>query len=672
MTAGSKKEHRFLSTSRRGVVAVVVVGFFAATAAAIVTMMMVHNRVQESQRFNAMTVAQSMSNRLQLIEGYLQAMAGFVSINRQVTPAEFNNFASKLDMGRSVKALQYVRPVPQEGLQTYMAEQTVLRGSPFEVKDKTAKIGVEAAGERPIYYPVEHIYPLQGNEAALGLDVASNPPALAALMRALDGAGVAISPSFNLVQNTSERAFSMYLAVRNFGSGAPDPSRGAVAALIGVDRLLSAVNNSQARVVEVREVNSGSVIAERAEHISGVDLIAQQIEFGGTIWQLNVAVEQETSPFAMALLVFGVGALIMLLALGGIDMLQLQAQNRLVGAKLDASRRSLQARETAYKELFYTAATANAEIDVSSQTIGRVNSRAAQFTGYSVEEMVGMQIVNLIHPDDRSMIELALRNSGPSDHGAPQFECRMLHKDGSVLWVLASLGGSSETDTGGLNVCLVMQDITSRKEVEQARDLLVRELAHRLRNTMQLVSSLADQTAKTATSAKDYQSKLQGRLRALNAAQNALFETNWGPVRIDRLARAVLEPFEPVAGERRIEFDVAPITLPAQESQTIALALHELASNAARYGALRQENGRAELKLQVMPGDGDEEQAIQITWAEQAEGMTVERPSTRGFGMVMLEQLMARQYDGTANLEWRPNGLLYQARLPIAKPAEPS
>ena len=203
------------------------------------------------------------------------------------------------------------------------------------------------------------------------------------------------------------------------------------------------------------------------------------------------------------------------------------------------------------------------------------------------------------------------------------------------------------------------------KAAERARDLLTRELAHRLRNTMQLVSSLAEQTARSSTSAADYRDRLQGRLRALTVAQDALFDTEWGPVRLDTLARRVLAPFH-AETDPAIRLSADPVTLAAQPAQTIALALHELASNATRHGVLRHPGGRVEVSLALAPAAAAERApTLELDWQEHGARRARPAPSRRGFGLIVLEQLLARQHGGTSRLAWTPTGLRFEASLPL-------
>ncbi|MBZ0139823.1 MAG: hypothetical protein K8H87_08610, partial [Pseudorhodoplanes sp.] len=177
----------------------------------------------------------------------------------------------------------------------------------------------------------------------------------------------------------------------------------------------------------------------------------------------------------------------------------------------------------------------------------------------------------------------------------------------------------------------------------------------------------ADQTLQSVDTPAEYRNRLQGRLRALNAAHDALFDTNWAPVRLDRLAKRVLAAFEPLEGDsERISIDVAPVMLPPWQLQSIALALHELGSNAVRHGALKYPDGTVELKIELLAHDnGGDDETLKLSWHERSASATWEKPARRGFGTVMLDNLLERQYDGATEMDWREDGFFFNAILPL-------
>jgi PAS domain S-box-containing protein len=386
---------------------------------------------------------------------------------------------------------------------------------------------------------------------------------------------------------------------------------------------------------------------------------------GNSNWQITIATQTEGSPQAAGLLVFGLGALLTLLALAGLQQSRLQASNLQFGAQLTASEQSLTAREAAYRGLFENASTANVEVDLQSGQTIRANEAMQHLSGLPMDQIVGKPVIDLVDGQDQEMLSSALTSKLTSTAGLPGIELHLRRKDKDSIWVLASIGESSEAVSGEPSACIVMQDINARKKADEARDLLVRELAHRVRNTMQLIGSLADQTARSSRDVPSFVTNFKGRLLALNSAQDALFDANWGPVRVDMLVPKILEPFETEGAKQTIRYEIENLTLLPQEAQTIALALHELANNASRHGALSSPRGSVDLTIKLDSAGGSN-RVLRLNWVERGGQQPVSAPETNGFGSIMLERLLARQHGGESRFDWDPKGLKFEAILPLA------
>ena len=230
-------------------------------------------------------------------------------------------------------------------------------------------------------------------------------------------------------------------------------------------------------------------------------------------------------------------------------------------------------------------------------------------------------------------------------------------------WVSISLYPQAE---GGLAV--YFRDIGRRKEAEERQALLLQELAHRVKNTLALVLSLARQTGARATAVEGFLELFEGRLRALAVVHELLTESGWRSASLVELARMVLAahggPGEENGNQRitiAIEDDVAlrPATV-----QDLVLILHELATNAAKHGALVMPGGTVTLEGRV---EGD---ALVLVWSEQG-GPPVAKPDKRGFGTTLLEQAVRHQQGGWVAFDWqRPEGLACTLHLPLAAVAD--
>lgn len=655
----------FLPESRRTgrALSITLGGFAIAFILALFTYYQVDSRERTFREFSANSVANDLQSRIRLIEGYVFALSGYYTAERDISSSEFTDFAKRLSPVASVRALQFIRAVNATQREEYLRRQRLLHGAQYAINDRTEDAGLVHSPIRARYLPIEISFPIEGNEASLGLDITSNPSAYATLMRASKSGLIAASESFPLVQDHGERAFSLYGAVFNPGD---EELAGAVSALVSIQNLVASATSAHAGILEIYDTVSKKRIYEASQAAAPSAVEIRQVVAGDANWTLRVGVSATSSPVASGLLVFGVVLLLTLLALGALDFATLQAAHVVVGRQLNESEQWLQQREAAYSALFYNSATANAELDPNTGKIMRSNTAFDLLSGYTDQELSALDMAALMDARFRNQFSEAFNKVVGGGEQSSLLEFQLVSKSGDRVWVLASLGGSEEDASSERRISLVIQDIRERKEIEAGRDLLVRELAHRLRNTMQLVTSLAEQSAYSVTTIKEYRDRLRGRLRALSVAQDALFETNWTPVQLDVLVKRILEPFQVEQGRRTIDVSAPAVTLEAQQAQTIALALHELANNAVRHGALAYPDGQIELSIELRENEDNDGQRLDLRWVEMSALASFAQPSKTGFGSVMLEKLLARQYGGEAKFDWQSDRMIFSARLPFS------
>ncbi|MGH6920670.1 MAG: HWE histidine kinase domain-containing protein, partial [Geminicoccaceae bacterium] len=186
------------------------------------------------------------------------------------------------------------------------------------------------------------------------------------------------------------------------------------------------------------------------------------------------------------------------------------------------------------------------------------------------------------------------------------------------------------------------------------------ELAHRVKNLLAVVGVLADRSGANATSIAGCLETFRGRLQALGAAHNALIAGNWAWASLAAVVRTVLEPY--VGEDHRIRLDIQDLRINPELALSLALGLHELATNAAKYGALSSPTGHVALAAHLEEdGSGKE---LRLIWQEDG-GPAVARPAAPGFGTSMLSQAIQYQHKGTVELDWRKEGLVCRLSLPL-------
>ena len=268
------------------------------------------------------------------------------------------------------------------------------------------------------------------------------------------------------------------------------------------------------------------------------------------------------------------------------------------------------------------------------------------------------QLAELMHPEDRarvlSIFETAFVNG--TDYHA---EYRLRRPDGGYGWV-ASSGRALDGPDGRRRMSGVMTDITDRKTAELHRDLLINELNHRVKNTLAVIQGVAAQTFRGR---EDEPARVfQGRLMALSTAHNVLTGQGWESASLARIVEDAVRPFTPKGDEARIVARGPDLPVAPKSAVAIAMAIHELASNAVKYGALSVPDGRVTLDWTQ-----SRDERFQLTWREAA-GPTVRPPARRGFGLRMIERGLATELGGSVHIDFRPEGLLCTIDAPLPRP----
>jgi two-component sensor histidine kinase len=189
----------------------------------------------------------------------------------------------------------------------------------------------------------------------------------------------------------------------------------------------------------------------------------------------------------------------------------------------------------------------------------------------------------------------------------------------------------------------------------------MREINHRAKNMLSVVDAIAHQTA--TRNPEDFIERFSERIQALSANQDLLVRNEWNGVEIEDLVRAQLAHFADLIGSR-IAMHGPRLRLNPASAQAIGLALHELATNAGKYGSLSTDAGRVDIRWGI---DGD---TLTMSWTER-EGPPVFAPKQRGFGTIVMETMAARSVDGKVDLDYAPSGLTWRLTCPAATALEP-
>jgi PAS domain S-box-containing protein len=259
----------------------------------------------------------------------------------------------------------------------------------------------------------------------------------------------------------------------------------------------------------------------------------------------------------------------------------------------------------------------------------------------------------LVHPEDWQRLSAAFAEPPRNGHTF-QTEFRAVRPGGEVRWCIGTAAATVDAASRIVRLSGVTVDITDRKEAEQRQALLTREVDHRARNALAVTQSIVRLTK--ATNVKAYVAAVEGRIGALSRAHTLLSESRWQGADLVKLVDEELSPYR--TSLDKVVADGPHVSLRPVTAQILALVLHELATNAAKYGALSSAAGRIELAWEVAAG------ALNLRWSEIG-GPQARAPEQQGFGTKIIAASVASQLGGEAQFDWRPEGLRCTLAVPI-------
>ena len=279
-------------------------------------------------------------------------------------------------------------------------------------------------------------------------------------------------------------------------------------------------------------------------------------------------------------------------------------------------------------------------------TIATWNRGAERLFGYLAQEVIGKSITILI-PPERQHEEVGIldriRRGEPIDH----FETQRVRKDGRLVDVSLSISPVTDETGAIIGASKIARDITEQKRREQQISLLAREADHRTNNLLAVAQATVHLTH--AETAPELKRAIEGRLRALANAHGMMAHSRWAGADLHQLVIMELSPYFR-DGDPRAQIDGPKVLLKPDGAQAVAMAVHELATNAVKYGALSTSNGRVRVQWSLR-----ESNKLHLSWQETG-GPPVSTPSKEGFGTRAITRMLG-QLDGEVKFDWRAEGL---------------
>ncbi len=262
-----------------------------------------------------------------------------------------------------------------------------------------------------------------------------------------------------------------------------------------------------------------------------------------------------------------------------------------------------------------------------------------------------------IHPEDRKAYEEALAPA--RETGELNIEWRVVLPDRSIRWLAAR--GRIEQSEHGRRILGVVQDVTERKQTETRLKTLLNELQHRVRNILGVVRSIIGRTVRTSHSMDELASHLDGRLATLARTQSLFTVFGETTVELEQIIRD--EMLAAAASEEQVTIDGPSVVLRRDAAETFALALHELCTNALKYGALSRLDGRITIRWRIL--DAGAGPRLSLAWQESGMPVVDTTPSRAGFGRDLIERGLPYELGAATTLEFGQGGVRALIDLPL-------
>lgn len=289
------------------------------------------------------------------------------------------------------------------------------------------------------------------------------------------------------------------------------------------------------------------------------------------------------------------------------------------------------------------------------------NQSLARVFGVAVEQLLAEpdMIPRAVHPGDlgyaeRSLVAfLAGRSRWMDDI------LRIVRRDGAIRWIRVRGARLSDGADGRPRIAGMIEDITERHEAQRRQNLLLDELDHRVKNNLATVLAVAQQTLRGSAGLDEFQSAFIGRIDALARTHGLLASQKWKGVDVRQMIEETLGAY---TESGQIEMSGPTLMLPGRATQPLCLVLHELATNAAKYGCFRKPGGRLEVRWRVR--DPEDTSRFCLSWVEAGDG-SLAAPTEWGFGLKFVKGVVAHELRGTVDIRFEPGGLQVALDIPL-------
>jgi PAS domain S-box-containing protein len=569
-----------------------------------------------------------------------QLSQAFINRKAAVDRQEFDGLArALLQRFPTIQAVEWAPRITADEREAFEAAQRAEMPE-FEIRERSASGDMRSAGAHPEFYPVTYIEPLAGNEAAAGFDLASDPSRQAAIEDATRGGGVIATAPIRLVQERGEQAGLLLLHSVSAGPNGP----GIVLVVLRMGSFAATLLSPLQSTLGLRlvDISSSQPLFDNLDTTSPA--YQTTLDFGARRYLIQTAPSAEylanhrgwQSWMVLAGGVLGTGLLGALLMLGTGHAYRLRAKEEELEAIINRTPFMLTRCSHDLRYRFVSRSYA--------KMLGR---RPEEIAGRPIVEIMGEEGFKTIFPH----VQKALQGERTEYEEAVHFQ-------GVGERVLRVVYTPDQTDQGNTEGWIAsILDITDQKRAESQRDSLIAEVNHRVKNTLATVIAIAHQSFGRQQPFELPLRSFGDRIRALAQTHTRLAEANWSGV---ALRSVVEDETGPYRTDGNVGISGPDITLTPKCALSLGMAIHELATNAAKYGALSSKGGSIKISWEVLPPRNE----VRLNWIESG-GPTVRPPQRSGFGRRLLEKALASDLNGTVKLDFRQEGLTCLITFPL-------
>lgn len=611
-------------------------------------------------RMRSQQFADRMRATLEEQRGFVEQLSdAFVSRHQPVTRGEFRGLVQTLlQRFPVIQAVEWAPLVKSDDRAAFeAAQQAEVPG--FEIRQRDRLGRLESADNRTQFYPVTYIEPLEGNERAIGFDLASDENRRMAIEKATSSGNLAATAPIRLVQEQG----SQYgiLLIDSVSSGPSGP--GTVLLVLRMGTFVTTLVDPLRSTLNLRFADAAADAPFFDEIPSSVPvLFTTEFDFGNHRYIVNttpspayLAARRGWQSWAvLAAGALGTGLIGGLLLLGTGHVYRFEQ----IAKKLRANEASLREKEAELESIIYRTPFMLIRLDRDLR-YHFISHAYLEMTGRRPDQVIGKRMSDFLSDKDlqaiRPHIESVLRGNRVEFEREVHYQSagtRFLH----VIYTPEKDGGGTVT-----GFIVSMLDITERKRAEQeqkraaeAEQILIRELQHRTNNLLAVIQGIAQKTLSGSGSLDEARKIFEGRLLALAGTYRQLTKSNWNGVSLSEIVHLTLEPFA-----ARTEIDGPDLMLSPKNAQNFSLALHELATNALKHGALSSPDGKVSISWTVADnGDGS---LLKFRWQDRG-GPPVFGPGQRGFGTLLLESTFR-----TIDFDYAREGLICEIAVPLGE-----